>query len=152
MGRWRRWSLKGNTYSSTKLNLSTATNFYVVLYVFLSPVSRHTQGISNLRNLSSTMSCIVLYRNLVPLWFYQVISMPKPAGRLVLYSTILSPIKNRRNRSPVWPPLSNVRPLDSSLSIAIAEMLLPSLPPFVCAVSVIEGSVPDQADCFGLFS
>src|SRR5277367_4030208 len=56
-------------------------NFYVALRVLLSPLSHHTQGISNLWNLSSMMSCIVLYRNLVLLGFIRSFSMPKPASR-----------------------------------------------------------------------
>jgi hypothetical protein len=96
MGRWRRWSLKGIPLV-LQSPIYQLHNCYVVLYVLLSPFPIICTVFQISAIFSSAMSCIVLYQNLVAPWIYQVVSMPKPAGRLALYSMLPSPHQERQN-------------------------------------------------------
>jgi len=148
MGRWRRWSLDGIPTVLQKLNLSIP-QFLCSFPRFVIPFSHHMQGISKSPEsfVNDVLHCPL--SKSCSSWIYQGFQCPSRLADLTLYSMLPFPIKNRRNRYPVWSPLSNVRRLDSSLS---TEMLLPVSATFIRAVSTTEASVPNQADCFGPFS
>lgn len=127
-------------------------NFYVVLRVLLSPfpIIRRVFQISGIFRQRCPAPPFIEILFLLDLSGH--FQCPSRPADLTLYSMLPFPIKNRRNRYPVWSPLSNFRRLHSSLSTAMAEMLLPVSATFICAVSTIEASVPNQAYCFGPFS
>ena len=125
MGRWRRWSLNGiptvlqsPIYLFHKF-LCSSPRFVIPFFPSCAGYCKSSESFVNdvphcpfieilfLLDLSDHFQC------------------PSRPADLALYSILPFPIKNRRNRYPVWSPLSNVRCLDSSLSSAMAEMLLP---------------------------
>ena len=133
MGRWRRWSLKG-ILVVLQSSIYLLHNFYAVLYVLSShfPITRWVFQIP------------AIFRQRCPaLSFTEILLL---LGFIKSFQCPSLLAKNRRNRSLARSPLSNVRRLDSSLFTAMAEMLLSSPPPFICAVSVIEASVPPTYD------